>query len=113
MFKDSERRIFPYNDGTADRFGDPLELEREIRLALGDPNQVITQIRAIYDPNAPIEAVLSGHIVAKKAAAAIRQIFGLAPVDPVTGNGVTEAMVWHTWRSFHQFLREKKTDTEP
>lgn len=109
MFTDDEKRIFEYHDGEKKVFGDPLELERNVRMTLGDPQKAITQVNAINLAGAPMEGILLAYDAQRRVAEAIREVFGLVGFDRATGKGCTDAMVFAVWRKFANFLDQKKT----
>jgi hypothetical protein len=75
-------RIFKYNVGEQDVFGDPLEIHNDLTEALGgDVNKTLAEAHH-GEPSVSCPA----H---RKLIPAIRHAFMVAPFDPITGNGAT------------------------
>ncbi len=101
---------FQYNNGVAIVHGDPFAVYRKLAQLLdGDPEGVLNASQ----PAAGKEE--AGASVQRLAAEgrlvdAVREAFGMAPVDPATGAGATE---WHCHAALDRYLEyadaQKKT----
>ena len=120
MFEPQDRLIYSYQDGTLDTEGqpvtvyvDPAELQGGMSAALnGDVNGVVER-SYVFNPEtgkgSPPEIAEQN---ALRHAAAVRQVFGLPPVDRFTGKGATRAMCVRLWNHFCEFLDEKKNQPD-
>lgn len=95
--RDRDRAIFRYHDGRAWRWADPVVLLRGVEDKLGSDWLTVLKNVEGRDQTAP---TLSSRHAAVEAAdrrktresaiSAADSLFGLTPLDPETGNGLTE-----------------------
>jgi hypothetical protein len=100
-FTDQERAIFPYHNGQSQVFADPLALQRKLNVLLqGDIGTVVKEAytATVGDTGGAMQKLLD----------AIREAFSLSPVDPATGQGITDLMALSIFRQFGEFLSAKK-----
>lgn len=101
-----DERIFPYTVGSVTLFGDPKKMLRDFELACdGDPKGCF---EATKSENVAVSA--PAH---EKILAAGRKVFGLAPVNPRTGDGVLEDDVMDLLYSFFAWIEKKNRKPEP
>lgn len=103
MFSEQERNIFEYFDGEKKLFGDPLALQRKIRIALGADWDFVREHTGPGDHEEPQKSIAHG-----KMLAAVREAFGMRPFDPLSGKGATDKLCLATWNTFSSWLDEKK-----
>jgi hypothetical protein len=96
VFSAAERQVFAYFNGLATVYGDPMRVLRAMLAAFdGDPNPTIEQMDS-PEPTLWVPA-------AERMVAAVREVFGMAPFDPATGQGATDAdclaalQAWQGW----------------
>jgi len=114
-FSEEDRRIYAYHNGTSEVRADPLVIRRRlIQNANGKLDQLVREARGegasleVIDERLPrpelSDAILLQEEAQERLVAVIRRAFELPPLDPATGQGCTEAMVWKVWGSFNEFL---------
>lgn len=112
-----KRDIFGYSDGEKTRWADPLTVLRRLTQASGgNPNRLLDQARRLPpegDPEQGIPdpdpmAVLQATEAADRLVEACRAAFGLPPIDPDTGEGVPEQVVWDALEAYLAFCDAKK-----
>jgi hypothetical protein len=111
MFTPDDRLIYRYSNGEQDLFGDPLAIKRSlIQLAGGDlPGLIEKAVPPDELNNQENPAAAAMRIDAEeKLVEIIRKAFQLPKVDPKTGSGVTDSMVWRVWDDFSEFLLGEK-----
>lgn len=116
MHTAEERKVYKYHNGVCDVFADPLLLRRQLRLFSGeDLNKLASDAEAAHRPDASQEDFERGHASEERLVNAIRQAFGLAPIDPESGQGFSWADCLHVYNAFCDWLDQKKTtpDTSP
>ena len=93
-FSVKDRMIFPYYNGAADVFGDPLDIHDKLTDLLdGDPQTVISDTITPGTKDAdgkelPGQPDSRRRFEAKRRVdAAVIEAFGMIPFDPTTGNG--------------------------
>jgi hypothetical protein len=105
MYTEQEKKIFPYFDGAARVFGDPVTIRRRLTGFLdGNPNAVVDACNST-DPATAMQAD-------EKLLAAIRFAFDM-PFDRTTGTGATEDECFAAYDAFTAFMEQKKTSGEP
>src|SRR5262245_60989542 len=100
FFSDEDRRVYSYHDGRREVRADPLAVRRRLaQAANGD-------LAGVWKAASAPPKTGEGHLPAETAGqlelarlegeerllGVIRYAFDLPPVDPATGEGVTEAM---------------------
>ena len=110
MYTEEERFIFRYYAGAeaGPRFADPLEALDRLVIATGAGlNDLIEQ----WNGEAPAPEAQAK----LELAAAAREVFGLEPFDPQTGQGTTHGHALAVLREFLEFLdtSKKKPDESP
>jgi hypothetical protein len=96
MFSEKDKLV--YSDPATGQFFDPLAVKR--RLLLAGKGRINEAFAAYADPEKRL--VAEGVIVACG-----REAFGFAPIDPKTGNGVTDTKVIEAVTAFTRWLRGK------
>ena len=90
LFDEAEKKIFCYELGGVKVYTDPLELRRKlIRAGAGEVDEVIERSYSEIDLKNPV-AVLSHQDDQERRIAMVREAFGLATINPKTGEGVSE-----------------------
>lgn len=105
------QRAFGFKlEAYGDRWADPVQLRRDLlRASAGRLWEWAASARAIQDagdtsPEAAVKlADLEGHLVA-----AAYMAFGLPPVDPNSGTGVTETEMAAVLKSFLEYAEGKE-----
>lgn len=95
-----EKGIFPYWNGEAQVFGDPIALWIDLFKACD--GELNTWFDATRDESQPLRAVE----YATKIIAAARQVFRLQPFDTATGRGATVHDVYTVLESFFDWLKK-------
>lgn len=96
MFPADKRRIFPYHDGRADVFGDPLAIRRAM-VRLAQPDDIEQVQKEAAQPLAFANPALD------RLVAIVRGAFDLAPFDRATGGGLTEDEVLGVLKAFYDW----------
>lgn len=105
MFTDEERAIFSFNDGERDRKADPLAVRRAL-VEAADGELYEASVAACEPDRGPDDAPEPGASRVARLRAQGRMVgivragFSLAPIDPDTGKGVTEACCWAIWSAW-------------
>jgi len=101
MYIEPKRNIFPYHNGVALVYADPLAIYRRLVLALdGEPNRWIEESRsdvAVLRVNAE-----------QRLDQAVRVAFEMAPFDPLTGGGATAEFCDAALDAYLVYLDAKK-----
>ncbi len=110
---DDADHTFRYHDGAALVHGDPAVLRRGLILATG--GRVNQLLRDYYARTATDEAVLKQAAAASALLPAVREVFGLKPLDPATGEGCTDDDADRVLCDFQNYLSalKKKRATSP
>ncbi len=121
-FDDKQRRIFQYHNGTAEVWGDPGYLWRELTIALkGEVALVVKDINAALPPptwpeGKPFEPPAGSDMVAalasKKFEEAIRQAFGMTTFDATEGSGADVQRCLDAYDALIRFQDKKKESGE-
>jgi hypothetical protein len=97
--------IFPFFNGTAQVFGDPIVIYRRMLRALGKPIEKQVGLTKGQNELLNLEAYASLY-------AAVRAAFPMVPFDPATGSGATESDCQKALDSLLSWL-EKKNGSIP
>ncbi len=116
--------VFPYFDGAATVYADPLAIHRQLTRALdGNPNRVLVDVaigkaeeREAYLDEESWELAVAQeeateelrYAATEKLLAAIRQVFQMAPFDRATGQGATEKHCRDALAAFCDYMEEAK-----
>jgi hypothetical protein len=107
-FTPDERQVFPYFDGVANVWGDPLDIHDKLTDLLdGDPASVVEHAKSL-DPRTRYDAK-------RKLDKAVITAFEMPPFDKTTGAGSTRVHrtvalnTWCAWMETHK----KKADVTP
>ncbi len=96
MFTEEDRKVFKYNDGAKDVFADPLDLRRKMVRATNGELDLILEEYAMRPTGEGGKATPTDYIrkatAEERLAAAARETFSLQPLNPATGEGVTDRM---------------------
>jgi hypothetical protein len=114
----------PYWNGRAEVWGDPFALHEDLVHALdGDPNRVLAEAEADRLPprehfatEEEYQEVVARVALAEPMAyrakkllvAAVRQVFGMAPFDPQTGEGATAKQCRKVLEDFVRYEQDCK-----
>lgn len=118
MFSEQDRQLFVYHDGEKEVHADPLDIRRKLlQASVGAFYRWLSHARDVEAPLGPdgkeVEEepmVVLGRLDAQdKVLAAARHAFGLAPLDPATGKGCTEAMVRRVLHAWATLMEGEKT----
>lgn len=100
QFTDEERGIFTFHDGLKERKGDPLAIWDVMEGLLGmNPEKAREKMLS--------ETGLPGLESRRKFWEAVSQAFELAPFDPETGAGATQAIKLAAWNALAECLQKK------
>lgn len=93
---EQNKRIFKYFDGVEEVFGDPLRIQRDLYLKLGDPD-------------AAFEAAQKGtdYYAANTIVDNAREAFHMVPFDPKTGIGATDEDVEAAITALFEYFEKK------
>lgn len=111
MFTPDDRLIYRYSNGDRDMFGDPMVIKRTmIRLADGDlPGLIEKAVPPETSDTGDVPSSISQRVAAEeRLLKIIREAFHLPEIDPETGAGVTDSMVWRVWDDFGEFIMGEK-----
>jgi hypothetical protein len=112
-FTPEQRAIFRYDNGAGPVCGDPLKLNRGLVRRLGDPAAIVARINGISAAGDDMEAILNGIEATEALVEGIRDVFQMAPLDPATGAGATDAMVLGVANAFFTHFGSGRTTTDP
>lgn len=111
MFTPEDRAIYSYHDGVKDVFADPLALKRKlVQAARGDLAGLIQRATPPEEnagPEAP-DRTLDRMNAETELLAVVREAFQLPEINPATGEGCTDSMVWRVWDHFGDYLSGEK-----
>lgn len=99
--------VFSYFDGEKTVFGDPLRVERELYQSLAVTNRGPDEVFAAYASKDPALWMPAVGLVVE----AVRRAFAMAPFDPATGRGATEAHCRDAVEALWDYLDLKKKPT--
>lgn len=115
----SDERTFRYHDGAAEVHGDPAALRRDLFLATA--GRLNALLRDYYAGNAARRRGATGddltaaELLSCEAAAvllpSVRNVFGLKPLDPATGQGATDDDADAVLCAFLNYLTSVKKKT--
>lgn len=119
VFDEQIRKVFPYFNGSAQVWGDPLAIYRALMKEFeGDTKPILEAFRsrALVPEGTPPEeaaAALAAGEARWTAAAGrlvefVRRAFAMAPFDPATGTGATEEDCLAALEDYHAWMRSKK-----
>lgn len=101
VFPEGERKVFAYFDGARTVYADPLQvLRRWVLFFDGDPNPTH---EAMYSDEPMVRLPAQERVVA-----GVRAAFDMAPFDPATGAGATDADCLAALRAWEDWLAAKK-----
>lgn len=98
--------IYAYYGGPdcPQRYGDPLAIERKLRMLLGGDGSGILEQYHSPMPEISLPA-------AEKFFAAVAYAFGVPPFDPATGQGFMESDLINLWNGFQEWRKKKQPST--
>lgn len=102
----NSKEIFKYHDGTQDRFGDPLAIDRAMIEALGAD---VTEVAKLARSESPVQAAQ----YTSKLIEAGRKAFGLAAHNSITNEGVADQTVLDAINGFYDWVEKKNLSTAP
>ena len=119
VFNEQLRKVFPYFNGAAQVWGDPLAIYRALMKEFdGDTTPVLeafrsrAQIPAGTPPEEAAAAMAAGEACWTAAAGRlvefVRKAFAMVPFDPATGCGATEEDCLAALEAYHAWMATKK-----
>lgn len=104
MADDPKKRVFSYFNGVETIFGDPLRIQRDLYLKLGDPD-------AAFEAAENDKDYYAHNTIVDNA----REAFHMAPFDPKTGEGATDEDVEAALAALFEYFQKKSQsiDTKP
>lgn len=110
LYSEKERNVFAFNDGEKGLYGDPLALERRLRIACGgDPHKIAKRMNELIAAEWNDASDMEYYRLQEKLVSAVRQAFGMQPFDPQSGKGARDADCLKLWDDFWQWRDQKKT----
>lgn len=111
MFTPEDREIYSYHNGVSEVFADPLALKRKlVQAARGDLAGLISRASPpeetlqAEDPDRTLDRMNAE----TELLAVVRAAFQLSEVNPATGEGCTDSMVWRVWDHFGDYVSGEK-----
>jgi len=102
IFSERQRKVFPYSNGVAQVWGDPVAIYRKMLAEFdGDLDLILQRSRDKSQPRLWSESV-------ERLVEAVRKVFGMVPIDPVTGEGADETDCLAAAVAWREFLAAKK-----
>lgn len=119
VFNEQLRKVFPYHNGVATVWGDPLAIYRALMREFdGDPQPVLDSfgVRGTAPTGTTPEEVAATHAAneARWTAAAgrlvefVRRAFQMVPWDAAAGTGATEEDCLNALTAWQDWMRSKK-----
>lgn len=105
IFSERQRKVFPYFNGVAQVWGDPVAIYRRILAACeGDVNLLLSRVSSEIRDQQPL---LWAESMARLMEV-VRGVLGMIPFDPSTGEGATDQDCLNALEAWRTWMNEKK-----
>jgi hypothetical protein len=107
---------FAFFDGNKVMHADRLAIYRKLMIATrGRPNELSNKVFAVKPDETDLQKLMESWEAAEQLVALVRQLFGMQPLNPATGQGARDEHCWVVWDAFCEAMDQdkKKVGTLP
>jgi hypothetical protein len=105
VFNERQRKVFPYFNGVAQVWGDPVSIYRRFLAACdGDINLILSRV----DGDTCEKQPLLWAETMDRLMGVVREVLGMQPFDATTGKGATDRDCLDALQAWQAWMNEKK-----